>query len=356
MHCNDASNSVVVSAEDPAQRPALGIVTRRRYALARGRLEARPRAGAFHAEDLRGFFKPFTDVVLEGQAHARGSATTLATGLRVGDVAKRVDVSGDRRLVVKADGSMAAGRPEPFSCMPLSWSRAYGGHDRYADAHFEEHGEGIERYGAFAYPRNREGVGYYLDLDRARLDGAPMPNLSDPDDPVEVSRLLSSGVGDWIDRPAAAGYGRVDRLSFPRCLHYRVGVHSAKRERAVHEVRLRALAASDLDPAPGRPDPRAYQCASPGLGSTRLAGNERLSLWHLHRDHELLELDLPGERPRLLIEPPGTRTFELEPRLATVLIEPDEDRITLTWTGSMAVAAVFPQPQCAEMWHAAIFG
>jgi hypothetical protein len=349
-HCE----SLVLSAVDPAQRPALGVVAIRRYALANGRL--RGVAGAtFHPEDLHGFFKPFTDVVLDGSAHAPKGATELATGLCVGNASKRVNVVGDRTLRVKADGSVGASRAERFTRMPLSWARAYGGHDRWADVHFERHGSGIERFGAFAYPRNREGVGYHLDLERGRLDGTPLPNLSDPDDPVEVARLLSQGIGDWMDRPAAAGYGRVERSSFPRCLHYRIGVHATRRERALHEQRLGAIAEADLAPERGRPDPRAYQCASLGLGSARLAGNERVSLWNLHPRQELVELDLPGERPRLLIEPPGTRTFELEPRLATVLIEPDEDRVTLTWAGSMPVAAVYPEPMCAEMRHAAIW-
>ena len=80
-----------------------------------------------------------------------------------------------------------------------------------------------------------------------------------------------------------------------------------------------------------------------------------MTLWHLSARADVLELGLPAERPQLLIEPPGTRTFELDPVLGTVLIEPDEDRVTMTWTGALPVAAPYSVDQCEEMRHAVVW-
>ena len=104
-----------------------------------------------------------------------------------------------------------------------------------------------------------------------------------------------------------------------------------------------------------RPDPRAFNVAAPGLGLARLQGNEKVTLWHLSPRAEVLELRLPGDRPQILIEPPGTRTYELEPVLGTVLLEPDEDRVTMTWTGALPVAAPYGAEQCEELRHAVVW-
>lgn len=101
------------------------------------------------------------------------------------------------------------------------------------------------------------------------------------------------------------------------------------------------------------PDPRAYNCAPVGLCGLRLRGNERVSLWNLHPRHEMLEADLPGQAPRLLIQPPGCPVMELPAALQTVLIQPDEERVTVTWTGALRTAAPFPQEVCDSMRRAA---
>ncbi len=78
-----------------------------------------------------------------------------------------------------------------------------------------------------------------------------------------------------------------------------------------------------------------------------------MSLWNLHPAHEVWELTLPGDSPRLLLQPPGCDAAELPARLQTVHVEPDEDRVTLTWTGTLAVAAPFPEDMCDTMRKAA---
>jgi hypothetical protein len=98
-----------------------------------------------------------------------------------------------------------------------------------------------------------------------------------------------------------------------------------------------------------------FNCAPAGLAVCRLEGAERVSLWNTHPNQELLEFDLPGDRPKLLIEPPGVAPRELTPLLQTVLIEPDLDRVTLTWAGVLPVAMPYPQELTASMRHAAVW-
>jgi hypothetical protein len=99
-------------------------------------------------------------------------------------------------------------------------------------------------------------------------------------------------------------------------------------------------------------DARFYNCAPSGLRSARLLGNERVSMWNLHRAAELVEVDLPGIAPVVLIEPPGCAVRRLDSSLATVLIEPEADQITLTWAAAMETADVYPQAQLQSMRYA----
>ncbi len=77
-----------------------------------------------------------------------------------------------------------------------------------------------------------------------------------------------------------------------------------------------------------------------------------MQLWNLHPGAEHYCFALPAERPRLLLEPPKAGTFELQPKLATVFIEPDEERLTLTWAGTTPAAGIYSPEQCAKMRHA----
>jgi hypothetical protein len=128
--------------------------------------------------------------------------------------------------------------------------------------------------------------------------------------------------------------------------------------RPVHEIALGGLLREDLARRPlllSPPDPRVHNCAPAGLAVCRLRGGERVRLWNLHPNHELLEFDLPGDEPRLVVELPGVGARDLAAVLHTVLIEPDADRVTLAWVGSLEVAIPYPEEMTRELRRAAIW-
>lgn len=313
------------------------------------------------AGTLQAFERPLTDVLVTARAHSRGrAARELNTAVAVGPVRKQIRVRGDRRVRLAAGGRLSATETEPFEVLPITWERAYGGRDRYAEkiqrAAPEPPPEQV--LGAFAYPRNAGGRGFWADLDVERLDGELLPNLDDPHDPVEPGRLLAQDALDWIDRPAASAYAPIDELTFPRCAFHFLRADWRTPTRPIYELRYRVLSEADLrDRTLGEPpDPRVYQRAPTGLATHLLSGGERVSLYNLHPDHELVETDLPADRPQVLIEPPGTRAFELEPSLKMVHLEPEGQRVTMVWTADMEVAAMYPQELCASMRHGVMWG
>jgi hypothetical protein len=250
--------------------------------------------------------------------------------------------------------------------MPLTWERAYGGRDTYAeskeavvpDTGLRALSEGLEpTLGSLSYPRNLHGRGFYIDLDRERLAGAPVPNLDDASDPVRPDRMLVRDYLDWIDSPVAACFEPIDLFTFPRALFF-VPADFNKPSRPIHEIATGVLAPADLartDAFDMTIHPRSFNCAPAGLATHRLYGGERVQLWNVHPERELFEFDLAGDRPRFMIEPPGVKPREMEPLLQTVLIEPDLDRVTLTWAAAIEVAAVYPDEMTESMRHGVLW-
>jgi hypothetical protein len=76
------------------------------------------------------FTKPTTDVLLNGCAYAPGGQPTkrVDVTMRVGDVCKTLRVTGDRAY---QDGfvGVSPGPVQPFTRMPITYERAYGGRE-----------------------------------------------------------------------------------------------------------------------------------------------------------------------------------------------------------------------------------
>jgi len=84
----------------------------------------RPTAlGLLPREDLI-FCRDHLEVILLGSAVAPGGARELAVSLGVGNHVRALQVTGDRCWDASSDAST---RAEPFTTMPLTWERAFGG-------------------------------------------------------------------------------------------------------------------------------------------------------------------------------------------------------------------------------------
>ena len=144
--------------------------------------------------------KPRCDVLLLGTAYAPEGrpATRVKVGLKVGDWSKAFDVVGDR-IWVQRGATLGPSPPQPFTTMPISYDRAFGGIDDTDPALPN------------AYGANPIGQGYGIVHSGARLLGRKLPNTEDPRDPVTVPwggyRPMSFGpVGrGWLPRAPLAG-------------------------------------------------------------------------------------------------------------------------------------------------------
>ena len=140
------------------------------------------------------FRKAGVDVMLLGHAYpAKTPGTQARVELHVGSFTYAVSVFGDRQWE-RAGKELVPDRPRPFTSMPLTWERAYGGKCPVENGDMPFHG-------------NPVGRGFYVD--EASAEGGVLPNLEDPD------KLVST----WQDQPIPVGMAPISRESSLRILN-----------------------------------------------------------------------------------------------------------------------------------------
>lgn len=260
--------------------------------------------------------KTAVDVLLSGHCHPPGgAATTCEVALSVGPLEKRVLVIGDRTAWMPHDDQRAQiGPPRPFTTMPLDWSRAYGGASAYGEHRIH-------------HPYNPVGTGFWLtnapDED-ARPATVAMPNLEDPRCPLQVDELrVDPGALDAARRPV--GLGPIPAHWSPRALRGGLDPRVADWMQATTGAR----------PTLRLADPRVYNVAPDDQQLEHLDPRAAVCIRHVRPEIDALRFRLPGAEPHIRWgcnrQPPS----EVPLRFATVAIDADRLRLTLTWRGTV---------------------
>jgi len=246
--------------------------------------------------------KSGTDCALIGHAWAPNKgATQVDVTFAVGPVRKTARVFGER-FWIKCLGWTSKSRPMPFEKIPLVYERAFGGCDTSSprkDQHeFSQH--------------NPVGRGLVARKTKMKVHGMRLPNIEDP------HSLISSPK----DRPPAAGFGPVAPHWLPRASYLGTYDEAWRRTRCPlppldQDIRFFSSAASEL------------------TTSTHLVGNERI-LVEGASPRGRLRLTMPGVAPRVTVRL-SQRSEAVPMRLDGVTVEPDDERVVLTWRGSLVV-------------------
>ncbi len=240
--------------------------------------------------------KPGCDVLLVGCAHAPGGRPVerCEVGLRVGGLCKHFVAVGPR-VWHKRLGMVSAGGPAPFVRLPLSYDTAWGGTDRTR-----------ESQGEVAMCRsNPVGVGFFKHADD--IDGQPLPSTEQSGHPIRspqgdyLPQALSPIGRSWLPRSAWAG--------------------------TYDDAWL-----ADRSPFwPDDFDTRYFQAAPPDQVIPYPVGGEPVVLHHLSPRQPFLSFCLPVLRMPITFIPHRGRDLTLDARIDTVVLEPDEDRFSMTW-------------------------
>ncbi|HXJ19459.1 MAG TPA: DUF2169 domain-containing protein [Polyangia bacterium] len=308
------------------------------------------------------------DVVVEGSARPPGrAAAAFELRVRVGGLDRRLSVFGDRRCYRSTSGRLRFREPAPVEEVPLDWTSSYGGFDRVA---LERHGDPLlelrekarqpysPRFGRFAYPRNRAGKGYLIEPTDEALEACELPNLEEPSRLLSPERLAIGAPERWPAAPPVAAVGWLSYANFPRAAM--LGIPPAYDAEvcppaSFFEVRTGALAVESIAPAIAiarRLDLRVAQQSAPGMRVPALTAGSPVSIVNAHPSMPAWEFALSSEVPMLALQIPGARAVRLEPRIRTVHIQPDLDRVSVVWVGEQQQPALVGPGKRALIKHA----
>jgi hypothetical protein len=304
-------------------------------------------------------WKPATDVVVRGSlwTYVSDGREAIAT-IEIGPHRARVRATGDRVITGLSNGRAQVSEPKSFESMPLTHERCYGGfdrgaHDRLGDAVAERCtrvlGLELDDVSRFTYPRNRRGLGFYVGVDADRLKDAPIPNLDDPNDPIEPEDLVRSSADDWLNAQVPVALDWIEPGDFPRSAHWGypppIGDTSTLPELRAGTVSTEEIAARRSFPS--IPAPRALCGTRFGHSGLRLHGGEEIRLDNLHASWRQIRANLPREAPAIRLQPPGCPWFDLEPQLDTVVLDLDAERLAMVWSAKLEVAGPYPEEELA---------
>ena len=243
--------------------------------------------------------KPQCDVIVNGSAHAPGGkpARKVTVGLRVGPIHKRFEVIGDRVWEARMIGA-GASDPKPFRTLPISYDRAYGGADTGKDDEVQ------------TYAENPIGVGYYPLSDGKKLAGRALANTQE------------------IGKDADGRKARVRPMSFSP-----IGRNFASRvpfagtyDEPYFEERLPLL--------PKDFDDRYFQCAPEDQQMPYPRGGETVELENLTPAGRT-RFRIPSCELPVLVVLKDQPAVQLDPVIDTLVIEPDLQRVMVTWRASL---------------------
>ncbi|PRQ03624.1 hypothetical protein ENSA5_13790 [Enhygromyxa salina] len=245
--------------------------------------------------------KPGTDVILIGDACApRGQAVPeLDVALCVADRSKLIRVHGDR-FWDQGLRAVQPSRAQPFVRVPIVYERAFGGRQ------VGDTGSGL------ADLRNPVGVGFGAGQSVGEMLGQPVPNFEDPNAPL-------TALGQT---PEPMGFGAIAPTWQPRVAFA-----------GTYDERWRKTRAPYL---PDDFDPRYFHVGSRGMTFAQaLRGGEPVAMHGFDPDRSWT-FALPRCQLELIATLAGT-TQRMNPILDTVVLEPSEARMTMTWRACLAV-------------------
>lgn len=240
--------------------------------------------------------KPKCDVLLHASAHAPGRRPVerLEVAASVGAWRKSFAVIGDR--VWNARGGVRATPAQPFTTMPLTYDRAFGGTD-------ERHEDPAEHA---ACMRNPSGRGFHKHLREEWVRDSPLPNTE------EIGRPIVRPDADYVPM----GFGAIARHWEPRYRY--AGTYD---EHWLQQV------------APFLPadfDDRYYQSAPPDQQLSAPVGEQEISLLNLTPEGRCT-FRLPHLEAPIHVFLKGGGREDLTAHLDTIMIEPDLGRVQLSW-------------------------
>jgi hypothetical protein len=289
--------------------------------------EGEPGESAVIAESDGAWFKPRCDVLVTASAHPPGGkpARSVDVAFRVGSCARTAHVVGDRRWRRSLVG-LVPSAAEPFTAMPITYGRAFGGTREY---------DGLPQ----PYAANPIGCGYGDAPGDTSLVDTPVPNIEHLGEPIDNPRAHY--------RPLA--FGPIGR-SWAGRIEY-AGTYD---QHWIDEV---------FPLLPADFDPRHFQAAPPEQQIDYPQGREEVAFLNLHPTRPSIAFTLPRLHLSMAVLDRERQVHRLQPVVDTLHFDVGAERFSVVWRArhplrrSLAeVDAVAAGSICKRWWKARVLG
>ncbi len=345
--------SRIVPGNAPDGNPILSVIGKKTYRFANGQAaiedeeqipfteadefwgEGKPQTNAMKLESDLVAYKPMTDVVLIGKAHSPKAAKVafLDVGIQIGASRKIARVIGNRKAYVTATG-IDFTAPEPFSEMPLDFSRSYGGSDLKSD-------EGL----TYTYLKNPVGRGFVIKNHSKAIQDLLLPNLEDPQRLLTPQNIALGRFEKWREAPDPVAFGYQNKNSHPRFTLAGLPPDQWAQAEAERQQSLKSMPAVGApgSPIPPQPapmlNPMFFNGAPKGMCLPPLRGDEAIKLAYIDKDAAQFSFGLPGIRPKAWIDV-GDGREEMSMSLHTAIIYKETNQVSLVWRGCAYYAGI----------------
>jgi len=203
----------------------------------------------------------------------------------------------------------------------------------------------------YVYPRNPCGRGFLVEVTRASIEALQLPQLEDPGDRLTSARVAAGDPMRWPEMPVPQSLGWMSMGWFPRVGYLGVVPMHLPPRQTITEIARGWAAKEIVDPPvfPPRIDVRAANGASLGLQVPYLRGDEDGQLLNLCAEVETLKFKLPGEVPRIWTDGRDGKMNETKPVIHTVIIEPDDLRVSIVWRGNAPARRAYLKDELDKM-------
>ncbi|MGJ8667114.1 MAG: DUF2169 domain-containing protein [Patiriisocius sp.] len=295
-------------------------------------------------------FKPFTDIVLKGVARNVKKVHSFSACIEIGNNRMDYSIFADRNVLKSGKGEFHFSSEKTIREVPLNYTNAYGGKDLLAEKpirellaeqpslKYAEEVMDILAGSPYRYPRNPLGKGYIINTSDENIDALILPNIENPKQLLTPQNFICKDVLKWYKMPVPFCPDWMSPGNFPRVAYFGNYTIPVTMDESVYEIAYKfaskAILKSNPDPKIVAVDFRACNGASLGLQSQHLKGGQQCRLTNIHPKKSEFIFTIPKDIPQIKIDGREGKLHTTDPVLHTILIEPEDNKLTLVWRGS----------------------
>jgi hypothetical protein len=303
--------------------------------------------------------KKYCDVVVKGNVRCYGKTKQLAE-IIIGDIKYSIAVQGNQKAYLDSYGKIQFSDIELVEEIPLRYDFAYGGRDTEAEKQIQLPQAEIlaampdqDWYAdsPFRYPRNTEGKGYLVEMNKNMIEQLEIPNLQDPGHLLTPENILVGNIDRWIEMPIPYATDWVNHVFFPRIAYTGLFEFMNVKKLTLKEMKMKWVEKDIYD----KKDPATgfnYRFFNGGHYALQIGlhnNPKECTLTNIHPLHKKITLQLPSLFPKIWVDGRKGTLKETIPVMHSIIIEPDENRLSVVWRGSAPALRPYFQEELKTM-------